>query len=1053
MTAVFLKIAGMSLTACVVIAAVILLRFLLKKAPKVFSYALWTVVFFRLLCPFTLELPSAVVTPVEIETVDMTHYEYNAPSVPDIGESRGGTVIIYTSESEEDPINKKIGSTIDILAFIWLCGTAAMLCYGIISYVKLKARLKNAVAAQGYFLCGNIDNPFIMGIFKPKIYLPEKLGEDETRFILMHENAHIRRGDHIAKIVMFCGLCLHWFNPLVWLSFKLCERDMEMSCDEGVTKNMSPENKADYGQTLLNITAKRMAAFTACFGENGTKQRVKNVLSYKKPALWIIIICAVLAIGAVAVLSVNQKKTEDDSVFGSINASAYGSLEIEIDGTKAYYFTKKDENSICSEFTNAIQNAEIKQHGTSVLTSTDKSVDFDFYDLDFFTVSSGENASGEEAFEISCVNIKIMDKKFFEISREDFELIYSAAERMVFYPERNEETFRWEDDSFICNKVGGAWENEEMKDYSAEYSEEILAALRSAEYRPIKTNSPLPVDPLGELRFYYGDGNAEQDYDYYNAIEPFEYIDENSRVINGISILSTNMYHYYEIPYDVYTKIVLAMYNAAFDLSDSDRYERLIDSDNWVIHKDGDIVSGSQVWSDFYSSVLNGTPSAVNIAFYYTLEGQGNVSEELYAEIKNDYPKLFKVTLEFDGNSFTLNDDDNVRSYRYLKRYDIIPKSQSAAYESCVRYVLVNDNNLTWDEIESGMLSSQSDARIDHYTVYTDYVYTENNPVSEKIPPDIKIGGVIVTPGACEITQIQSDGTAKGILADAPHPLDSAFKPALLTLADTKGITELECDFKPDRAVLTEWDITEIGNYEAEGVSNEIDSPQIIGIYADKIYQLRLYWDNSESYSGYADYVFTTGTSYPITPVSEEWSEQVYFGSEFPYIIYADEKICAFTEGVSGFFIYSFEEKKLVFTSEMKATLSNAGVEHGGLESWNGISLAPYNADGKLKFLCSAHTPDITRGFEIDLENNVIKEIPDFESKDIAIVSVTSEKLPDGVTDALSFNCVYLENGYIYIRNSGINNDILPGEGSHLPMIELMKVTGTDTESFIPFLE
>ena len=265
MTAIFLEIAGMSLTACTIITAVILLRFLLKKAPKVFSYALWIVVFFRLLCPFTIELQTAVVTPVEIETVNMPHYEYNAPSVPDIAESRGGTVTIYTSENEEAPVYKKIGSAVDILAFVWLSGTAAMLCHGIISYIKLKARLKNAVSAQGYFLCENITNPFIMGIFKPKIYLPQSLGEKETAFILMHENAHIRRGDHIAKIIMFCALCLHWFNPLVWLSFKLCEKDMEMSCDEGVTKNMSPKNKADYGQILLNITAKRTAAFTACF--------------------------------------------------------------------------------------------------------------------------------------------------------------------------------------------------------------------------------------------------------------------------------------------------------------------------------------------------------------------------------------------------------------------------------------------------------------------------------------------------------------------------------------------------------------------------------------------------------------------------------------------------------------------------------------------------------------------------------------------------------------------------------------------------------------------
>ena len=679
-------------------------------------------------------------------------------------------------------------------------------------------------------------------------------------------------------------------------------------------------------------------------------------------------------------------------------------------------------------------------------------MDFNFYHLDFFTIASGKNASGEEAFEISCIDIKIMDKKFFEISREDFELIYSAAERMVFYPERNEETFRWEDDSFICNKVSGAWGNEEMKDYSAENAEKILAALRSAEYRPIKTNSPLPADPFGELRFYYGDGNDEQDYDYYTAIAPFEYIDENSRVINGISILSTNMYHYYEIPYDVYTKIVAVMYNTALDTSDASAgFEKLANSQKWVTHKDGDIFSGQQLWEDFYSSVLSGKPAKINVAFYYTLEGQGNISEELYSEIKDDYPKLFEDTLEFDGESFTLIQDYNPKSslnFLYLKRYDIKPESKSATYESCTKYVLVDDNSLTWEDIEQSMLSSQSDFHIDHYTVYNDYV---PKLIMTTMPPRIKINGMEIDTRAYSLTEFHSDGTATAQNADSSHPLYRSYLAPLIQLSDTKGIAEFECDFKPDRAVLTEWDITEIGNYEAEGITYEIDSPQTIGIYADKVYQLRLYWDNTELYSGYADYVFSTGTAYPIVSVSDKWSENVYFGSEFPYIIYADEHICAFTEGVSGFFIYSFDEEKLIFKAEMLETLQNAGIEHGGLESWNGISLAAYNSDRQLKFLCSARTADNTKGFEIDLENSCLKEISDFESKDISIVTSTSDKLPEGVTNALSFNCVYLENGYIYIRNSGINNDILPNEGSHLPMIELVKITDGIEESFLPF--
>lgn len=864
MTALFLKIAGMSITACAVIGAVLLLRLLLKKAPRVFSYVLWAAVFFRLLCPFSLELPSAGITPVKIETVETPVYEYNAPYVPDIADQRGGTVTLYTSDNENAPAYKKVGSVVDIFTVIWLCGTIVTLSYGVVSYIKLKKRLRNAAQKDGYFLCSNIDNPFIMGVFKPEIFLPEKLGEKETAFILMHENAHIRRGDHIAKIIMFSALCLHWFNPLVWLSFRLCEKDMEMSCDEKVTKDMSPESKADYGQTLLNLTAKRTAAFTACFGENGTKQRVKNVLSYKKPALWIVIICTILAAAVIIGLSVNQKEEIADSVFGSINASPYGDLVIEINGTEVHYNADKDKNTVCNEFIDAILNADIKQHGRSILQSTNKSVDFNLYMLDCFTVSSGKNVSGEDAFEISCVNIKIMDKKFFEISKEDFDIIYSAAEKMVYYDNSNLTDAVGAFD-FVSDESLNRIESLHSADSgfvrcNAENQAKLISVMKNLDCHFINIDYHLPAEQFGELRFYFGEGNAEQDYNYYIAIAPFKYEDENSRVIYGLNNLSTDSYHYYEIPYMTYCKILSIMYNAAFDLSDSDRYERLIASNNWVVHKDGDIVSGSDKWTLFVSSVEKGEKADVDIAFYYTLESQGNISEELYEENKNNYPKLFKSKLEFDGNSFTLTADENVKSYRYLKRYDITPESPSATYSSCTKYILINEDGLTWNEINRSMLSSQSNDYIDHYTVYNDYIVTS---AETKIPPDINLGGISISAGACEITIINSDGTASTMNADAAHPLDNAFSLPELVLNDTKAALEAECELGPDKAVLTEWQLSDIGNTSAEGASITTDELALLPVYADRIYRLRLYWENNDKFSGYADYVFKASTQIP----------------------------------------------------------------------------------------------------------------------------------------------------------------------------------------------
>ncbi len=326
MTDLFLTVVGMSVTACFVIAAVMVLRLVLKKAPKYISYLLWAAVFFRLLCPFSIDIPIGVVTPVLVEAHNTDNYQYGENANADINADtpadsphpvpaainrENNSVRIYTSDSGAVPVYKKSRSILEILAAVWISGVTATAAYGIISLAMLKKRLKGAKYSGGAYSCQNIDNPFILGIFKPKIYLPEGLRGKQREYILKHENVHISRKDHLVKIVMYAALCVHWFNPLVWLSFKLCESDMEMSCDQKVTAKLSPEEKADYSQTLLNITVKKTAAFTACFGESGIKKRVKNVLYYKKPALWILILCVAAAAVSVVLLTANRTEAKE----------------------------------------------------------------------------------------------------------------------------------------------------------------------------------------------------------------------------------------------------------------------------------------------------------------------------------------------------------------------------------------------------------------------------------------------------------------------------------------------------------------------------------------------------------------------------------------------------------------------------------------------------------------------------------------------------------------------------------------------------------------------
>lgn len=304
MSGLFSKILSMSFTSCFVILFVLLARLPLKKAPKIFSYALWSVVLFRLVCPFSFESVLSLI-PKKSEALN-SEIIYNAlpkietlPIIPDVNNVLGNPAPAPT------PINPPVvnPSPIEVWsavgAFLWATGIILLLAYSAISLIKLVCRLKSAKRIEdGVYSSDRIETPFVIGIFRPRIYLPENLSEEEKRYILLHERTHIKRFDHLIKIIGFLVLCLHWFNPLAWLSFFLCGKDMEMSCDEAVIKAMGGEIKKDYSSSLLSLaTGKRIVSGTPlAFGEGDTKGRIKNVLSYKKPTVWVIAAAVVLVI-------------------------------------------------------------------------------------------------------------------------------------------------------------------------------------------------------------------------------------------------------------------------------------------------------------------------------------------------------------------------------------------------------------------------------------------------------------------------------------------------------------------------------------------------------------------------------------------------------------------------------------------------------------------------------------------------------------------------------------------------------------------------------------
>ena len=320
MQAVFTRILNMSLTGSIVIAVVLLARFFLKRAPKIYSYALWAVVLFRLLCPLSVTAGLSVLKPLPVTTTSGVSTVSYRPVAQAVRESIPAPIrqqLVPAQPAEQLKQSEKIISPMQAAAYIWLAGASLMAGYSIAQYLALRHRLLEAVPMkENVYLADRISTPFVMGLICPKVYLPSGTpGEAET-YILAHEEHHIRRGDHLWKLLGYIALCLHWFNPLVWLAFCLAGKDMEMSCDEAVIKRLGEHIRADYSQALLRLaTHKRIVSgMPLAFGEGDTKGRVRNMAKWKKPKVWVSALCAALCLVILAACALNpkQKETETD---------------------------------------------------------------------------------------------------------------------------------------------------------------------------------------------------------------------------------------------------------------------------------------------------------------------------------------------------------------------------------------------------------------------------------------------------------------------------------------------------------------------------------------------------------------------------------------------------------------------------------------------------------------------------------------------------------------------------------------------------------------------
>ncbi|MBR7132885.1 MAG: hypothetical protein IKD04_05080 [Clostridia bacterium] len=407
MEQLFLQLLNMSITASWIVLAVSVFRFLFKKAPKAIICVLWAFVAIRLICPFSFEsvlslIPSAETIPQEIiyskePTINSGIPILNSSVNPIISEA-----FAPAPQNSANPLQILTA----IAANLWIAGIVIMLSYIAVSYLRLRKRTKEAAPLEkGIWVCDRIDTPFILGVIKPRIFLPSAMNDADKQYVIAHEKAHLKRCDHLWKPLGFIILTVYWFNPVIWLAYILLCRDIELACDQRVIKEMGIENKKPYSNALINCStpAKLITACPLAFGEVGVKGRIKSVLSYKKPSFWIIILTFITGIAvAICFLTnpITEKKIDNNlntflkSTIAGENYSEksinnYCVLDYKIldikeneDTTTVYLWTLYQEYGFSRDFT-----PESGSHIPVVITA--KKLENDYALLEYWTPEDG----------------------------------------------------------------------------------------------------------------------------------------------------------------------------------------------------------------------------------------------------------------------------------------------------------------------------------------------------------------------------------------------------------------------------------------------------------------------------------------------------------------------------------------------------------------------------------------------------------------------------------------------------------------------------------------
>lgn len=469
----FYEVLHMSMIASIAIVIALCFRRLLKRAPKIFSYALWGVVLFRLLCPVSIQLPVSfvpdwVLENAALESQTVVHNE-KIVEMEEQGNLEKSSAVHSADERTADVAESRYKESSDqkttiytvllsVVPDVWLAGMGIMFIYSVISLMGLKKKLVGSVpyhAKEKIYLSDYIGTPFVIGLIKPKIYLPSNLSDKEIEYVLLHEKHHIYRKDYLVKMLAYVALILHWFNPFVWIAFVLSEKDMEMSCDEAVMKKMGGEIGQEYSSLLLRLaTGKaKISPMPLAFGEGDTKERIVNILKWKKTTKWGMFLATVLCVVVVVGCAVNWEKKEVDK------GETYKKNEIADVAKETYFeqgYYRRSDGKWSTEVEQGYYQRSDGKWATEVLTDeigTKKTMVYQYrlvlhgrmpnaaMDSTFVILSNRKNITFEQAWKASGLSSNIND--YF--NPEDAVLVSRSGDLESLYKENDKDTLYYKE--------------------------------------------------------------------------------------------------------------------------------------------------------------------------------------------------------------------------------------------------------------------------------------------------------------------------------------------------------------------------------------------------------------------------------------------------------------------------------------------------------------------------------------------------------------------------------------------------------------------------------